>query len=83
MVKASDWIVIGLVILSLPFIAAVFFQNFTATSIGLVILGGGITIKMFDMKIRSKAIAYMWIAIILIISVLLGIQYIIPKISFS
>ncbi len=80
--KTTDKIVIGIISISLPFLFALFFSNYTATSIGIVILGAGITIKFFDTGSRSKAIWYMWIAIILIVCVLLGIQYVIPNIKF-
>lgn len=84
MVKTLDWIVIGIIVISLPFLFAFFFQNYTATAIGLTLIGGAITLKvMIDMRRYSKALWYMWIAIIIINAVLLGIQYILPKISFN
>jgi len=74
---------IGVGLISLPFLLSFFWDNFTGTAIGLTILGGAMTIKLFDLKVKSKAIWYMWIAIIIVIAFLLGMGYIIPKITFS
>ena len=84
MAKFSDWITLILVITGLIFLATLFLHNYTAAAIGLLLIGGAITLKvMLDSKRQSKALWYMWIAICVIIAVLLGIQYIIPKISFG
>ena len=84
MVKALDKIVIGIIIIALPFIFAFFWKNYTATAIGLTLIGLAVTLKiMIDSKKQSKALWYMWIAIIIINAILLGIEYIIPKISFN
>ena len=84
MVKALDWIVIIIIFLSMPFLIAIFFNNYTATAIGIVILGLGVTIKLFDLKrVHTKVYIIIWTTIIIIISVLLGIQYLIPKINFG
>lgn len=79
----ADKITISVAIISLPFLLSFFWKNYTGTAIGLTILGSAITIKLYDLKIRSKAIWCMWIAIIVINCVLLGIEYILPKISFN
>lgn len=84
MVKSLDWIVIIIIILSIPFLLTIFFKNYVATAIGLIILGFGVTIKLFDLKkVPTKVYVIIWSTIIIIISVLLGIQYLIPKINFS
>lgn len=81
--KNTDKIVIGILLVGFVFLSSFFFNNYTGASIGLVLIGGAITLKMLDMKIRSKAIWYMWIAILVVVLFLLGLGSVIPKINFG
>ena len=84
MVKNSDKIVIGIILIALPFLFAFFWNNFTASAIGVTMIGVAATLKiMIDGKRQSKAIWYMWIALIIIDTFLLGIEYILPKLTFN
>lgn len=85
MVKFTDWAVGILGVIGLLFIFTIFLNNYTATAIGLFLIGCAITLKLFTLKKRPspKTILYIWIVIIILIAVLLGIQYVIPKISFG
>jgi hypothetical protein len=81
--KSLHWIVIILFLIASPFLAAFFWENYTAAAIGVVFVGIAGNIIMYDLGAKSRSMVYMWIAIILIIAVLLGIEYILPKISFK
>ncbi len=81
--KQVYWIVLGIIALSTPFLYSFFVGNYTATAIGVVLIGIACQILMFDMKAKSKSMVWMWVAIIIVVSVLLGVEYLIPKISFS
>lgn len=84
MVKTSDYFVGILIIIGIIFSFALFFNNYTAVAIGLVFIGIGATIKiMINMKQHSKAIWYMWIAIIILVLFLLGLGEYIPKIKLG
>jgi hypothetical protein len=76
-------IVIILIGIALPFLYSFFLGNFTAAAIGIVLIGAAINIVMFDQDVESRSILYMWIAIIIITAVLLGLQSLLPKISFQ
>lgn len=73
-----SYIIIILIIISLPFLFSFFIGNYTATAIGLVILGASINMIMFEQEAKSRSMLYMWIAFILIIAVLLGVPYVLP-----
>ncbi len=84
MVKVLDKIVIGIIVVGFAFLISFFFNNYTGAAIGLVLIGSGITLKcVVDMKKQSKALWYMWIGILVIVLFLLGLEYVIPKISFG
>ena len=81
--KNSDKVAWVLLILGIVFIGALFYENFTATAIGLVMLGCGVSLLLYDKKTKSKATWYIWLAIIIIILFLLGYGDAIPKLSFG
>lgn len=81
--KFTDQIVGVLLIISILFIFSFFMGNYTGTAIGLVMFGSALSLKMFDMEVKSRAMIYMWVAIIVMISVLLGTEYLLPKISIN
>jgi len=74
--------VLVVMLISFPFLFSFFVGNYTATAIGIVILGGAITIIMYDQNAKSRSMVYMWIAIIILIAALLGISQILPKVTW-
>lgn len=76
-------IVIIILLIATPFLAAFFWRNYTAAAIGVVFVGIAGNILMYDLEAKSRSMIYMWVAIIFIVAVLLGIEYILPSISFK
>jgi len=76
-------IVFTIIAISLPFLFSFFVGNYTATAIGMILIGTAANIVMLDMKAKSRSMVYMWIAIIIIIAVLLGVQSILPRIALT
>ncbi len=84
MVSTLDKIVIGIAVVGFAFLISFFANNYTGAAIGLVMIGAAITLKvMVDNGRPSKALWYMWIAILVIVLFLLGLGSVIPKIKFG
>jgi len=76
-------IAVILMAIGLAFLIGIFAGNLMAAAIGFVLIGMGVTILVADKGYKSRAVIYMWIAIIIIDAVLLGLQYLVKDLHVN